>query len=355
MYKPVSGIFDWLKINSNTEECTSVKYITVNLINTIIEDINEAFNQNKKVLILFHAGDSVDNEMLDQKKTYAAYNYIPKEWKNLEYQEKIDEFLLMGPDNPLNYKKWIYQQWPKNTIRYAEINDYKLIYIQADLAYCQFPSTFARVMANDLFTEYTRIDDLYYHFKGSNISLYNVGDYEINNRIRRYLENLNNKDIIILKTPSNDTEWYHMSDSFLNSLYARASSEVIKKTYMTLPWGRILEITKNIDIPITARLVKVNYLGASGFSGTFTSLNGRLGPNQRYIVNNRGIINPDSKIPLIYLTNDDPINVYVVNNLSLGLDIIPDSGVYFDGTYEDPIVFYKDTQINPNIVRNAII
>lgn len=324
----------WRQFNSNFRECMNVKIVTNNLLDLFIKDIskdkkNEA---SPKVIVLIHHGDSVKNITDDQNDAEEKYNVLTSAFKNANYSEKINIMRPMPQD--VDFRLWSRQQWPMNTINYTLVNNIKLVYIQADYNYCRYPSMFAEAMCNTLYDTYYRVDDLFYYASSSHQmqSLYNVGNYDICNKLAQIAEHHN---IPVIRDVPGDIEWAMMAESYLNSLYniLLRNKQIPLNTYIFYPWKVIYNNWPSEIKPISVTISSLSQ-GSRQARGTYIrDLN--LGPRDRIIVKGVKFDPSWENIPLVIL--GDKINTLL--KLGVGPNLFISPTIIFDGTFDNPRIF----------------
>ena len=349
------GFTEWRRFNANERICTQKQNVPENLLRAFVADIEAARAKNQSIVVLIHRGDAVKNTTTDQEEAQRIYNVLPPNWSQLSYEEKADIMRPM-PEN-IDYKRWSRQQWPYNTIRYITRRNMKLIYVQSDHIYCRYPSLFAEAMCGTLYTEMTRIDNLFYNFKGENQSLYNVGDFAIVDSLSRAAEYYNIPIFSDIRL-RNDLEWARMSDSFLDSFYdaliAGNNVDNVQSSYIYFPWERIYD---NLQQGRTIEPIEVNiaslFGGARKAVGTFIKDLG-LNENDKLIISGIPALPTWGNIPLsLLVTNERRINVMAALGVVQTMYIT--QNIQFNGTILNPQIVIDNKGVIPNDIIRVII
>lgn len=267
------GIQDWSRMVLNNG--------CYRLSNSLKETI-QAIVENHKNLIYYrsHLGDAVKNT--DNMR----YDYLTAEFKALSYDQKIlalKEYGLRNIDG-IGYRQWPLQQWGKNIIRYANLTNKHILYVQTDLAYCSYPSMFAEAMCSSgFFDGHKYYAGSGWHFFGPLMDLLCVGEWGIEEEIR----NLIPSQVPIFK--AGPDQWWNMTDTFLIDVYNYRHNS---NEWWTIPEWMLYPISvwKNKHLPIKA------------FNGTLKMLTGSRIPFQ----------NARTVADLHHYTRELPISRYII-------------------------------------------
>lgn len=196
--------------------------LTFELRGKFLSLLSRLEKENKDVLLLISYGDSIKNNYIggdNFSNPHSTLFKLAKNFKSMGYEEKAEYIRnKQGIDEgDVDRGKWSRQQWPYNTIRYARDNNYHLIYIQADLAYCAWPSVYAEAMCGDLYNKSEYLENSAFHFSGENNDLFCVGEY----KVAYGLKNMSKRYINVKHVPpvNGNYEWLNFSDSFNKSFH----------------------------------------------------------------------------------------------------------------------------------------
>jgi len=354
------GYTDWNKIVENPNNCRTLsKYMREALVSSLLNAIN-----NKQDIIFYrsHLGDSVKNDPNFAEKP----SFLTDEFKALSYDGKVN--FLLGrdltnyKDNIIIYKQWPLQQWGKNVMKYSQLTNKHLIYVQSDLWHCAWPSTFAEAMCNNLFIGYDHYPGSGFHFYGRNIDLFCVGDYSIVDEIKNVIVKTVKKPLQYFHAEV--TDWLNMSNNFLLSLYSSQPYNNGKELSLVREWMRYPSIVwKNLNAGIPVRECSGKMIYLSGPSIPFQNIKtiGELNRTRirttgndgavNYIINRLRIPYTIEKLDISLLNNDkqqsDDLTIMVQRQMGVNpagsYNLNPD--IIYDGTITDPIVIVDGVNI----------
>ena len=139
--------------------------------------------QNKEVILLHNGPQSA--VMTEQDFYPRGVPFEECKFEDGSYEQKADicASTLYEEENhgywvPQDYRfrRWWEKQWPVSTIQYQRSTGKHLIYVMSDINYCLNAPTFARVLYNDLFQGYRRLDNSHWWFYGEGIDVICVPD-----------------------------------------------------------------------------------------------------------------------------------------------------------------------------------
>lgn len=323
------GIINWRAFAPNHAFCEQQKAPTYNLRRLFTADVADA-------LVIFHYGDAVKNFVDTEEQAAVAYNVLPVWFSLMSYPDKVE--LMRTMPQGIDLKRWSRQQWPLNSLRYAQMRGKKLVFLQSDTNYCSYPSMFAEAMCGTLYETGERIDDQYYHFTGPQQSLYCVGDWSIANALGPLVPPANilgNETVL-----RNDFEWARMTDTFLLSVYTAMREGTpmnnVRTNYLYYPWHLITHNLLNAPEPVTLtiveigrskRVVTITWMDELNYTGNeYGKYQGRIIP----------LIKTHIAVSTIFGLRPDILYV------NLGLDVVQPlfigQDVTFDGTYDRPTI-----------------
>lgn len=366
-FDPMCGFNRWRNFNPLRELCLKTTHASAALTRKVLSDVTPGS------IILFHYSDAV--KFAETEAQAEQYNIFPAGYFNLTYAQRAHVFADIT--SPLNQRRWSRQQWPHNTIKYCYQNNIKLIYIQSDLIYCQYPSMFAEAMCGAVYFESESIEDMAHRFTGHNSVLYTVGEHGVaydlitaidpaqriraglfGSVVKPELDPLHRMfDTDILR---NDLEWANMSDTFRNSLYEhllQGQGARIQSSYLYFPWS-FLESKLNLPtLPVSVTVAGLMH-GMTQKTITATYLN-EIGvpPNAvyAYFKIKAKLFQPTWNIPLTAIFGTSTDNTIFI---SAGLDVVQPiyitADTRFEGTYQEPRIFVNYQEVNPAAVRKLV-
>ena len=319
----------------------------------------------KKVVVYTSYGDAVKNFSDDVN----VYDVLTGEFQALDYESKADimkadNVRKVVRDNPRDLKMWSRQQWPYNSLKYAQQNNIHVVYIQSDYNYCKYPSLFAEAMCGLLYTRSQYIADAAFHFSGPDNDLFCVGPYEVADKLKQIATSF---DIPIISVSSDigDYEWMNMTDEFMNSYYNyRINQKGNPLEWMRYPWNfmsdkldrvpaeRIVEVKSITGIPETLNVKYVKDLQKSKIArgcspSTYRlSIKCNVGGGREF----RGPLQGTwSNIPIdLYMYDmEDPVTIFVSFNLynSPIPAYVFHENMTFDGTVDRPRLVFNDGRV----------
>ena len=215
------GFNDWLHIHNGPNECVT----TIELLDKITSLVDHLVKRGKRVIILTSYYDAVKNVHANKDiPIEEVYDFLTDDFLALGYEAKAN--IVSRNGSKYDFRNWSAQQWPYNTIRFANDNNYHLIYIQSDWNYCQFPSVFSQAMCGVLYDTSEYIKDSAFHFSGRDHDLFCVGDSQMVTDMLKELcvfiaskYCLNTNNISIIPNLGGEIQWLKCSRSFNDSMH----------------------------------------------------------------------------------------------------------------------------------------
>lgn len=368
----------WDQSNKNWKFCTKIENPSERLLSALQYEISTSKSKNQEVIILISLYDAVKN--FEPESSDGSYNFFSDEWKSLSYEEKAETMRYLQEKDPrlysenekkLNVKHWSIQQWPYNLIKYCELTNKKLIYIQGDHTYCKFPSVFAEAMADTLYKYYIPIDKFSHYFIGDTGSLFCVGDKKVVYGCLNFVENLY-PDVKIIdhnglmedkyRSLNPDLDWALMSDEYLVDIYNRIIAGEIcatKKSYIYYPWSIIYKnigsVIEETEIKLGGKTLVGRYIGDI-FPDTEDNYIFYLLPVDNHENNHENtcpIAFSGKHLPLVFVANTYKNYKYYISMYYMRR-LVPYS-VYFSGTYTKPVVQVEGEIVDRYVTEKIIL
>jgi len=327
--------------------CSTMKAPTRELL-SLMQSIQR---KAKKLLVVIHYGDAVKNFTDD----YSQYDVLDTDFKFRDYNNKA-RFLrdINDPEaRKVDLKMWSRQQWIYNTLRYATLHGYHVLYIQSDLTYCKYPSMFAEAMMGELYSNVTPIRDMGWHLTGENTDLFCIGDYNVANYLRRYLD----RSTVVITDDfqqgiAGDLEWMNMDKGYLDSFYQSQISGNKAPQYLRYPLDLIIQNITN-DPSIAHDVVPVNVeilslmgnpiRGRATYVGDLRFLLPNWNPLSIYSINGYKVRPEFEDLPLVLLLGRNGGQVIYLLSLtnSIASQYVTHRDITFSGSVSVPILKYR--------------
>lgn len=353
MYQRYVDGFDsfkrWRSDSPTKDLCMRMKAPSLELV-AILRQI---LSKRQKLLVVVHYGDAVKNFANNTEQ----YNVLDVNFKFRDYENKASFLRNTNNDDvrKVDLKLWSRQQWIYNTLRYASLHQYHVLYIQADLTYCRYPSMFAEAMMGDLYTRVIPIRNMGWHLTGENQDLFCIGDYSIANALLRQIPS----SIPILTDDmetgiGGDVEWMNMDNQYLNSFYQSQIQRQPTPSYLRYPLDLICRnITANPNLTVHPVNVEILQMmgplirGRATYVTDLRSLIPNWSPLAIYSIDNYKV-QPSADLPLVYLLG--PTGGKVIYLLALGNSAatryVRHQDVVISGTINRPLIQCQDAIID---------
>jgi len=344
--------FEWRKKHRESTNC-QIDNSTLIYLRDILKKINKPIVLTSEELgAVINTGDPT------------TYGILSDDFINMKYWQKVDFLLNLDKKhikNDLNIKNWHRQQWPHNSIQFANENNYHLIHIQSDFTYCLYPSIFAMAMYGTLFEKINIIVGGF-HLSGPNIDLFCVGELKNGQMLIQNIKNYSRKLYNHTTIRGYDVQWYNMSSSFRNSFLSENHQEY---HWLRYPW-EIISNTQTHYKKVDIMLESFDILAVNNITVRVKRLSDIIKKLKKLL-----IANTDNFIAIIIIDNKRykidihwPLALQLIStkkiNLRYNLSVNPGVTAFtnyyhYGGTFNKPVITLENGKVlTTMLIKNVI-